>query len=465
MKINLFWVFIFAVLILFAGAVINYPGEKINYIIFSIIFNGLLLKGFYGNKFYFEAFFSSLLWLGFWFKFSIHTFFNNYAFAEAMGLFDFSPVAFDRVIQISSLTGFAVLLSFLVAHFFFKKRSFLFLEKDVFKRADFFLNNRKKIYLFFIIFVLLIAAANLYLGIYQRGSIPRYSPHFLVRGMVVWLLLTGFAVISATLIFWEIKTRKNPKVAMLLALAESFITSVTMLSRGFIINTIPLVWSALKQNESFRLLNKKSIILIFSSFIVLFLSSVVSVNLVRVQNFAEPGVVYPANEVKKNAILSTLSMFIDRWVGIEGIMSVSSYSNLSWATWQKIVNEKAESSGTSYYDKEIGRSAYAKKDLTYQHHITTPGIAAFLFSTGSLSFLFFCMILIGFAGMLMELLVKKLTMNPILSALFAQSVAYRFIHFGYLPKQSYMYFAAFTLTIFLIYLAQKYLLKQQLDYR
>jgi hypothetical protein len=463
LKINLFWVFIFAVLILFTGALINYQGEKINYIIFSLIFNSLLLKGFYRNKFYFEAFFSSLLWLGFWFKFSIHTFFNNYAFAEAMGLFDFTSDAFDKAIQVSSLTGFAVLLSFLAAHYFFKGKSFLSLEKDIFKRADFFIKYRKQIYSCFIILVLLTTFINLYLGIYQRGSVPKYSPHFLVRGLVVWLLLTGFAVISSSLIFYEIKTRKNPKIAILLSLLEGFFVSISMLSRAFIINTVPQIWSALKQHESLQLLSKRSIVFIFSSFLFLFMASVISVNIVRVQYFAPPGVIYLENEIQKSAILSTLSMFIDRWVGIEGVMSVSSYPNLNWNTLQKVVNEKAQSSGTSYYDKEIGRSSYSKNDLTFQHHVTIPGIAAFLFLTGSYVFLFTCMILIGFAGIFMELAVKKLTVNPILSALFAQSVAYRFIHFGYLPKQSYMYFSAFAFSIFLIILVQKFLLKQQLD--
>ena len=42
--------------------------------------------------------------------------------------------------------------------------------------------------------------------------------------------------------------------------------------------------------------------------------------------------------------------------------------------------------------------------------------------------------------------------NLIFSSLIGQIIAYRFIHFGYLPQQSYLLFGTILITIFFVYL-------------
>lgn len=462
MKINILLFFAIAIFAIFVGALVSYPGNKFIYIIFTMVFNGLLLKGFYRNKFYFESFFASLLWLGFWLKFSVRTLIQDYSFKEATGQFDFTPQAFDRALEVSSIGGASILLGFLIVHYLFKKNNFLHLMEDNLERSDRFLRDRKYIYPILFLVILVMAVLNLHFGIYQRGSVPHYNPPALLRGALVWLLLTGFAATTSTLIFWEIKTQKNPTVAIVLSLVESLLTSLSMFSRGFIINTVPQLWSTLKQNSERHLVSYKRKIIIFGCFFVLFVSSVISVNIIRSYYFAPPNKVYSAKQITVGTYISTVSLFIDRWVGIEGVMSVSSYPNLSWDLLKKIINEKAESAGTSFYDTEIGRSVYSKSDLTKQHHITLPGIVAFLFYPGSYMFLILGLIIISILCALSEALVKTITFNPVLSALFAHSVAYRLIHFGYLPKQSYMYFAAFAAHIVLVVIIQKYYLRQRL---
>ena len=63
--------------------------------IFSLISNYLIWFSFRKRFFFFDTYFSLLLWLGFWFKFSITISFGNQVFKEGVGLFDYSSAQFD----------------------------------------------------------------------------------------------------------------------------------------------------------------------------------------------------------------------------------------------------------------------------------------------------------------------------------------------------------------------------------
>ena len=84
---------------------------------------------------------------------------------------------------------------------------------------------------------------------------------------------------------------------------------------------------------------------------------------------------------------------------------------------------------------------------------TLPGIIAFLFYSGSYYFLFISMFIICIIASLIEYLAFRLSNNNLIfSALIGQIIAYRLIHFGYLPHQSYLLFGTILITIFFVYL-------------
>ena len=59
------------ILIIFPFAYGEYQGQKFNYILFTIISTFALFYNFRKGSIFFETFFALLIWLGFWFKFSI----------------------------------------------------------------------------------------------------------------------------------------------------------------------------------------------------------------------------------------------------------------------------------------------------------------------------------------------------------------------------------------------------------
>ena len=152
-------------------------------------------------------------------------------------------------------------------------------------------------------------------------------------------------------------------------------------------------------------------------------------------------------------------LFLDRWVGIEGVMSVASYPELGWKLWGDAWKEGYSHNKTSFYDMHLITSPYINTDTTKYHSISLPGILAFCFYPGSFSFLFACMFLLGAIAAVIEVSVYRLGGgNIILCALLAQVVAFRYASFGYVPGQSYLLFGAIFLNLFLIYYSNKLLL-------
>ncbi len=103
------------IIYLFFETINLYSGQKYYYILFSIISVGYLYNSLSTKTSFIHLFLSLFLFLGFWFKFSINTFYNtkftsgNY-YAEGTGDFDFSPESLDKVLLVSTLA----ILSFML---------------------------------------------------------------------------------------------------------------------------------------------------------------------------------------------------------------------------------------------------------------------------------------------------------------------------------------------------------------
>ncbi len=159
------------------------------------------------------------------------------------------------------------------------------------------------------------------------------------------------------------------------------------------------------------------------------------------------------------AVTGIKGLLIDRWVGMEGIMAVSSYHDLGWNLWKKAWQERYSHYGTSMYDLTLIRSQYLDVDLTKYHYIGLPGIVAFFYYPGSFSFLFCSMLLLGFLAAGIEISICKLSgTNIILCALFGQVLASRYAHFGYVPYQSYLLFGAIYFNVLALFFLDKILL-------
>ena len=340
---------------------------------------------------------------------------------------------------------------------------------------------------FFLIFFTLIAFSNFYFKIYQKGLPPIYDFNFVFSGTYKWLLLFGLASISAIIIFLEANAfRKFFVFSSLLIFFETFLSSLSMLSRGMIFNAFALFFGIYKFSNKLNIHSKLTYYLkSLSIILVLFYISVVSVNYIRANYFyigksaqfafkdfkKERKEATNEKEVKRFSNVSEhhseiLYLSVNRWVGVDGVMSVISKKEiLNKMFLLNSFKERANVIQPTFYelkfDLEISKNVVqvyeSVKDVKGN---TLPGIIAFLFYSGSYYFLFISMFIICIIGSLIEYLAFRFSSNNLIfSALIGHVISFRLIHFGYLPHQSYLLFGTIIITIFLVYLTNFFIKK------
>lgn len=456
----LVWLFWVLVLVLSFLAAQDYSGRHLVFVIFTISANLLLWSGFRNNAIFFDAFIGVFFWLGFWLKLSIRIVFFDGQFHEPTGNFDGSGVAFDRAL-LATTCGFLGLLaaSYLREIYFFSNLKAIRHAKHI-GLHRFYITHRKLILAAFVALVVTVAATNIFFGIYQRGMIPRTSLPYGLGGIYSWLLLFGLASISAVVMHIELGYRKETTYTVpIFGMFESFLTNVSLLSRGMILNTSALAYGVFKHVRSTSIkTNIRFWALSLLIFILFFGCSIALVNVIRMGESIE------LHSLSKNVGRTggmTKPLVLDRWVGIEGVMAVSSHPKLGWDLWNQAWEEKLLHGKLSFYDTTMIVSRYSDLDTSKSHYISLPGILAFCFYPGSFLFLFVIMLLLGGLAAVVEKCVFILGGgNLILCSLLAQVIAYRYAHFGYVPAQSYLLFGAIFLNLLIINLSNKFLLSR-----
>ena len=473
------YIFYAVICVLSFLAFLKYPGQGQIYVLFTIISTALLYFGFRKNAIFFDTFIGIFFWLGFWLKLTFRVAFMNGQFVlEHAANFDGSGAAFDRALLVTSCGFFGLL----AVSFLREKYVFTYPVKltEVAQQGliRVYQNHRKAVLLGFVILFVTVAITNFYFEIYQRGIIPRTILPYGLSGIYSWLLLFGLASMSALILHFEFTLNKKTSYpVVILSLLEGFLTNVSLLSRGMILNTSALAYGVIRSLKLNSIeSNFRFFAVSFLVFIMLFGSSVILVQHLRsidlivlesfdfsgprsIDDFKNPASKFYINDKKVVAIApGTQVLFLDRWVGIEGVMAVSSYPKQGWDLWSEAWKE-TPSNKMSFYDTNFLMSQYVSMDTTKYRFISLPGILAFCFYTGSFPFLFMCMFVLGAIAAAIEISVFKLGGgNIILCALLAQVVASRFAHFGYTPSRSYLLFGSLYLNLFIIYFSNEFLL-------
>ncbi len=453
-------VLIAVVLLLGFAAGSRYEGHWFVYLLFTLLSSALLVNGFRKKAIYFDTFMGVFLWMGFWLKFSVRVVFTSGLFNEPVGVFNRSAEAFDHALMISSCGFLALLVASLI-----RGRIFSYsLEPPSCSQSAlfrFYRDFRKYFVALFLGLVVVVAASNIWLGIYQRGMLAQTILPFGLNGVYKWLLQFGLASVSALIIRFEIELNRNVSLmAVFPPLMECFFSNVSLLSRGMVLNSAALAVGGLKTINAMRVrINRVTLFVALITFISLFLVSLNSVSFIRNANYGGSG-----SATEKLAVFEIRNIpgvvFLDRWVGIEGVMAVSSSPALGWDLWQEAWNEKFQEGRLSLYDSRFIDSPYvgAMTGKSKNHFVSLPGVIAFMYYPGSFGFLFLGMIVIGLFASLLEIATFRFAgQNWVLCSLIGQVVAYRLAGFGYVPGQSYLLFGTLLLNVLLIFFAERLL--------
>ena len=181
-----------------------YEGSILIYLSYCLSFIAMLFYLTDKEASYFEIFFSVYLFLGFWFK---------YVFS--LMLYE-GRVYDSNVAQIKStniddilILGTAIALTCLFSSFIskkFKKKHLILnrIKSENLFFVDLYLQNRTKVLVVFITFVIFVALFNLKLGIHQRGFLYDNELPSVIINLIKWFMLFGFTTFSCFIFHVEI---------------------------------------------------------------------------------------------------------------------------------------------------------------------------------------------------------------------------------------------------------------------
>lgn len=459
---------------LFLIALFEYEGNKLYYIIFSLISYIYLVYLTNKNSFFYENFISVFLFAGFWFNFTIKINFLDSLFPEGVGFFDYEPSSYDEVMIVCSISFISIIFSsFIRRKIFTGFTNHLVKPKFTFNPKSFF-----TLFILFLIFVILISYLNYNFSIYQRSFTSKIELNFFITNFFKWFFLIGCSTFCAYFINLYInQTKKLPKKIIIIHIFIEFIINLSMLSRGMVFNSISIAWGIFKKTNFKKHYIFNSIYLIL--IIALFILGIKVVGDLRLKNKT---LQISANclEIKKiddkrtmNSLKIAKSSFnnsdspiqnkyvrilLSRLIGIEGVMAVQSLDNKGYALILESLKENPSlEKGNSFFDSLKKEQRCSDE---FSKSITLPGIVAFLYYSGSLVFVSISLIIINFFMCLIEKIMRILLGDQLLFiSLVSQILAYRMWHFGFAPLNSIKLLTAIFITIFLVYLMNKIFMK------
>ena len=136
-------------------------------------------------------------------------------------------------------------------------------------------------------------------------------------------------------------------------------------------------------------------------------------------------------------------------------MAVVSYPDLNFEITKNSFNEKFDAQSYSFYERKFLRKtvSYNTNYSSNIYGIILPGFVAFSFYSGSYILLIIFMLMFYSFCAVFEIIAYKFSnQNIIFAALMGQVIAYRLIHFGYLPSQSYLLILSMLFNILIYFL-------------
>ncbi len=450
-------ILILSLLFIFSGSFF-YPGTKTLYILFSIIIFAFIYYSFFISNFYFFNFFLSIyFFLGFWLKLFFVEFFFNGKYPEINSdIIKLNEYNYDLTITIISISIFG----FFLGSFISKK-----ININVFKSINilpfdlFYQKYRISIILLFFVFIVGIYITNFFYSIHQKGIISEQN--YFVTNLFKTFIVLLIPLIISVLAYHEIRLKKNLSYNFLFLINfDLFLSSVSTISRAMFFNFLGIFFGIFIFLKKFNIKNFYFKIFSFTlTAIILFLISFYIVNLSR-------DIKYQKKDFTSEVIINNYSqskenfkhVILKRFVGIDGILALTTLNNLSFKTFKKSLKEKFNQKDVTFRDKLFNEKYTDNQILNNQsvYRIKTIGIVGFLYYSGSYFFVFFSSLLIGLFFCYLEKVIKKLFCdNLIFTSVISHIIVYRLIHFGYLPINSIKFFISIFLIIILFILFYK----------
>lgn len=465
-------------LALFFSGLSHYNGSTFLYVTYSLVSLLLLASAFVKSIGFGYIFFATFLWLGLWFKLTVNfLLLGFFPFGEAVGNFDCSAEAWDRVLLIITLSMLGVLFSRLLCLKISPLKE-TYQESQWTRAPLWYPSKRKLIWLLLILTIIIVSIFNYIYGVHQIGMTPQTIFPWPGNALISWFLNIGAAIAVSTLISWDIAIGENLAWPSLAILFEALVTGVSIFSRStYPFHTIPQIFALSIQRNKLLIYSTIKKYFFVVLYMALFVISIAAVSLLRDRQYIfSKATALPLSTVITNDSTCTSSsknnassanipissfrpilfhqLVINRWIGLEGILAVSSYPDRSMSTIKNMLLEKRELGKATAY-QTVSNSAYQAADEKNQF-ASMPGITGFLYFGGTFWIVFIGMMIVTLFIIFTEILIFKMTKNPLICSLYGILLANTFAQFGTTPRQDIPQYLMFYLTVITLWGIQKF---------
>lgn len=450
-----------------------YPGTAGTCALFNASFFVLVALAIPRPRSYVYGYFSVLCALGFWVKFNVHMLLQ-YAFVEPIGHFDNSPASWDRALMLCSAAAWGACIPRVCQLLFW--RASLDAPQEQHPVPAWYLKARRRVWGLTLGAIGTLALCNYNVAIYQIGVTPQLQLPRVASISAAWLISMGFALWLAVLVQWERLLRPaNWHVALLAPLFEGFASSVSALSRSlYLLHAIPYFVALLKRGSGMR---ARPAAVLTMLFVLSFGASIVVVQFDRSRFFSPIAAGFAAPPAAGSPVATTnlgqtntpqnnapqnneatgeirkawlrhnfrqvVKMPVDRWIGMEGILAVSSAPRLGWDVFVEALTESPRLGTEALYQK-VAKSKYrASEKFVF---LTTPGVAGVLAFAGSTGFVVLGLALVTSLIMGTEFAIVRLTRNPLLTSMAALAMT-NIVHQLQFPYLAFTFFVELWFTI------------------
>lgn len=354
--------------------------------------------------------------LGNWFKITIHGIFK-YPYVEATGAFSDTPEKWEKYFLFSIAIAVALIISAIAT---------IVAPRTVGRvgSSELTMPSSKLFTQVSVLLVLLIYALNWQFGFYRIGVARSLSLPFGLNAPASFMVFMVAPMLTAIIATNSVIRHKIVTTRTLSAIAiVSMLAAITMYSRAtVVIVMLPIVLGMYKKSLEINGVSQSLVALVLVT-VPTVVGVLASVSLLRI-------IVYGGAETILRSdvdsyLYESLGLFVDRWVGAEGLM-VAVSSEGSFDLFLKMLIENPANGAQSLY-QNLSDSQYVSMNLQGMTFLTLPGTFAIFAFSGSLILVFFGTLLVaGFGVIIDQVAVRLFPRQYSIQLLVSCSVAYHF---------------------------------------
>lgn len=425
--------FVLLWLALFVIGMRAYHGSAVVYAGFSVVFLALLASAIYRQRTYVYSFLAIFLWLGFWNKLSWKLA-GFIGLPEPTGQFVETADNWDEVLLVATVAAAAVLASRCIWALLGWRTTLT--SRDALRAQpeggcsswECVANLNPWGSALFVVVAAALVWANVYYGIAMVGLEVRTVLPWPLNALISLMLMGGggLTIWAGTMIWWQAAARRPVLFYLVIFIVCAVIVATGSLSRLVVVSySLPLLYALYLNRQTIVDFSVARSVAVFFLFCLAVAGSFVVVGQLRSSVYFNDELEAPVSKKLQveSSVLSRaqstakqlLVFSIVRWVGIEGVMAVSAYHDKSPQLLVRGVLERPRDGETALYEK-IAPFPEVAQLMPGVALSSIPGGVGFLYYSGSMLLVFFLALSLSLSLQAIEVVIYRLTANPLLCA-------------------------------------------------